>query len=331
MRKFLALLALLLLTGCITVETKTPPPPAFVTSTLPALPTAAPTGTATLVAVATLPRPANCKDAAVLMQDVTIPDGTRLKPGEHFTKTWRLRNTGTCPWDQGYRLVFVSGERMGAPDSVPAPVTDIHADADLSVDLTAPSADGTYTGVYELRNASGHFVPIGIGKTFWLKIIVGSGGPAVVPTVAASGGGVTPIVTAADCSVSTNEGYVSQLLSLINAARQNVGIPALTVNPQLAAAAQGHSRDMACNNYLDHTGSDGSYIDDRIRAAGYVPRYWLEIIAIGAPQDAMNQWQGSSTHWEAVLDSKATEVGIGYAYNSNSNFGGYFTVDLGSQ
>lgn len=330
MRTFSILLAAILLTGCITVETKTPPPPLFVTSTLPPLPTALPTLTATPAAAPTLPRPDNCKDAAVLMQDVTVPDGTRFQPGETFTKTWQLRNTGTCPWDRNYTLVFVSGERMGAPDFVSVPVTPAQADADISVELTAPSADGTYTGVYELHDPDGKIVPIGIGKTMWVKIIVGNGGPVVAPTSAASGG-VTPIVTAASCSVSENGGYVSQLLDLINAARREAGIASLSINAQLTAAAQAHSRDMACNNFLDHTSSDGSYIDDRIRAAGYVPAYWLEVIAIGGPQDAMNQWQASESHWAALLDSKATEVGIGYAFNANSDFGGYFTVDLGAR
>ncbi len=329
MRAFPVLLATSLLTACITIETKTPPPPLFVTSTLPALPTAIPTLTATPVTIPTLPRPANCKDGAVLMQDVTIPDGTRLAKGESFVKTWRLRNTGTCPWDSTYRLAFVSGERMGAPDFVAVPVTAPKADAEISVGLVAPSANGSYAGIYELRDPSGNAIPIGTGKTIWVKIIVGSGASVIAPTVAS--GGITPIGTAADCQSSENGSYVSQLLDLINAARREAGVGALAVNPQLTQAAQGHSKDMACNNFLDHTGSDGSYIDDRIRAAGYVPAYWLEIIAFGTPQDAMNQWQSSASHWAAVLDPKATEVGIGYAYYADSDYKGYFTVDLGSR
>src|SRR5215216_5539815 len=34
--------------------------------------------------------------------DVTIPDGTIMKPGEDFVKTWAVRNTGSCTWDEGY-------------------------------------------------------------------------------------------------------------------------------------------------------------------------------------------------------------------------------------
>jgi len=34
--------------------------------------------------------------------DVTIPDGTVFKPWQKFTKAWKVRNTGTCTWDQGF-------------------------------------------------------------------------------------------------------------------------------------------------------------------------------------------------------------------------------------
>jgi uncharacterized protein YkwD len=175
-------------------------------------------------------------------------------------------------------------------------------------------------------------VPIGLSNNFWVKIIVGSGGatlPTNVPGATLPAVGWTKTVN--HCTVSENGGYVNQLLDLINTARREAHIPALVLNPQLTAAAQDHSADMACNNFLSHTGSDGSYIDDRILTAGYAPTYWLEIIAMGTPQDAMNQWQANATHWEAVLDSKATEIGIGYAYYEQSDYGSYITVDLGNR
>ena len=64
-----------------------------------------------------------------------------------------------------------------------------------------------------------------------------------------------------------------------------------------------------------------------LKATGY-PNPFQEIIAIGIPQNAMDQWAADPGHWEIVLNALATEMGIGYAYNANSDFGGYFTVDL---
>lgn len=333
MRTLSALLVLLLLTGCITVETRTPEPPHFVTSTLPPLPVLTLTPSLTPTPANALPRPEGCTDAAVFMADVTIPDGTRVAGGQTFTKTWRLRNMGTCPWGPSYQLAFIAGERMGAPDAIPVPVTAPKEDADISVELTAPARDGAFTGIFELRDPDGKVISIGLDKSIWVKVTVGKGAP-VTPSgddATAIPNGTIPHVPPANCSASENAGFVNELLNLINNARRAAKLPAVTVNAQLAAAAQGHSRDMACNNFLDHTGSNGAWIYDRLLAAGYMPGHYVEIIAIGTPQDAMTQWQNDAVHWDAVLDPKATEIGIGYAYYAQSNYGGYFTVDLASR
>ena len=165
-----------------------------------------------------------------------------------------------------------------------------------------------------------------------MKIVVGNS--TTVPTTSGAGPtqlGSIPADGNSNCNYSPNAGYVNQIASLINAERTNAGLHTLTVNAQLAAAAQGHSADMACNNFLSHTGSDGSYINDRLSRAGYpINAGFSEIIAIGTPQDAMNQWQSDQPHWDIVLNGGITEIGVGYAYYSSSEYGGYITVDFGS-
>ena len=90
--------------------------------------------------------------------------------------------------------------------------------------------------------------------------------------------------------------------------------------------------DMACHSLLSHTGSDGSSIFQRIVAAGYNPVNYLEIIyAGGYPQNAFNWWMNDPVHHDAILNTGITEMGAGYAYVSNSTYGGYYTVDFGSQ
>jgi hypothetical protein len=334
-KKRLFLLWMLILTSCVRVSadalpSQTSAPPLFVTSTLPptkqplTLPTRIPptsTPPPSTTRAASTASPAVCRDSAILLEDVTYPDNTRVNPGETFTKTWKLQNTGTCTWS-GYTVAFVDGDRMGAPDSIPVPETLPNGKVDISVELTAPSAEKIYRGNFRLQNAAGETVRIGIESIFWVQVIVGMGG-----AVNLAG---TPIVSqVGNCAYTLNESYVQQLIELINQARVEVGRPALTVNPQLTAAAQGHSLDMACNDFLRHSGSDGSWIGDRLVNAGYTNSYYLEIIAFGLPQDAMNQWRRDPTHWEAVLNSRVTEIGVGYAYNKFSSLGGYWTVDMG--
>lgn len=329
-------LLLLLLNACIKISQGTPvsAPAVFVTSTLPPTkfgltrPTetplpASPTSEASTPDVTATPA---CKDLAILLADVSYPDNTRLKSGEKFTKTWKLQNTGTCPWT-GYTAAYISGDRMEAPDSVPVPQTEVKATVEVSIDLVAPAKDGAFTGVFELRNAAGKVVPVGTERSFWVKIVVGNGGSLV-----AGSGGLVPTIKPinyAQCQYSENGGYVQQLIALINQARADAQLPTLTVNPLLMAAAQAHSVDMACGNYLGHGGPNGEQIDYRLREVGYTSPGFMEIIAFGTPQNAMNQWQGDTGHWQFVLHPYGGGIGVGYAYSASSVFGGYFTVDFG--
>ena len=324
-----------LLSSCISFKTDsitpTPDQSGFVTATLPPTrvgfvpATITPSPEATVRSTLAVTAPANCKDSAVLLRDVTIPDDTQVKAGEKFTKTWEFQNTGECPW-KDYTLAFDSGDQMNAPLSAPVPDTAPKDKVQASVELTAPAVDGTYTGYFTLNDANGNSLAIGIEKTFWVRIIVGSGLPQATSTPFITGGGNS------NCDYSLNDGYVQQVISLINQARESANLSALTVNAQLASAAQAHSLDMACNNFNSHTGSDGAWIYDRLLRAGYPANtHYVEILGFGTPQDAMSQWRGDVTHWAAVLDSAVTEIGVGYTYNPNSNFGSYFTVDMGGQ
>jgi uncharacterized protein YkwD len=255
------------------------------------------------------------------VEDVNYPDNTVVPAGQKFTKTWKLQNVGKCEWT-GYTIAFVSGDRMSASDDAPVPETEAGQPVDVSIDLVAPSGDGMYLGNFELRNADGRTVPIGIEPIFWVKIIVGAGG-----TSDAQG---TPMVSqAGNCTYSTNAGYVETLIDLINQARTEVGRATLTVNSQLMNAAQGHSLDMACNDFLEHSGSDGTWVGDRLEQAGYPHSYYLELIAIGLPQDALNQWRTDQTHWQALINSRVTEIGVGYVFSKFSSYGGYWTVNMG--
>jgi hypothetical protein len=172
-----------------------PPPAATGTPSTPA-----PTNTpATLTP--TVP-PSSC-DKAQFVADVNIPDGTIIQPGAGFTKTWRLKNVGTCAWKKDtYQLVFFSGERMGgASSSVFTKDVAVGETVDISVNLTAPASPGTYRGYWMFKNPSGALFGIGAqaNKPWWVEIKV-SGGPTVTPapsTATSTPGGptATPLAT----------------------------------------------------------------------------------------------------------------------------------------
>ncbi len=126
-----------------------------------------------------------CADKAAFVKDVTIPDNTRLLPGQSFVKTWRVRNSGSCTWSKDYGLVFVGGHNLGGPAAVPlASAVAPGETADLSVTLTVPTGNGIYEGRWQLRNAEGEY--FGIGKDaddpFWVRIVVGPAPTATQPS-----------------------------------------------------------------------------------------------------------------------------------------------------
>lgn len=340
------LLGSLTLAGCISVSTATATPtapPLFVTSTLPptkalVLPStgtpSTPEGDATETVTLAVTSPPNCKVQAVLLEDVTIPDNTRVTAGETFTKTWRFKNTGTCHW-KDYTINFLTGDRMDAPDSAPIPDTLAGSTVDVSLELTAPTADGSYSGYFTLKTSEGKSIDVGAEKTFWLKIMVGN--PATAPVSSpgsnsnSGSSGTTTGSRTATCNISENANYISQIGALINSERQANGLPELSINSLLAGAAQKHAADMACNSMLSHTGSDGSYVNSRIAATGYGASYTEEIIyAGGGPQTAFDWWMSDKLHRDAILTTRATEMGVGYAYLESSTYGGYISVDFAS-
>jgi len=133
-----------------------------VTSTAP--PTQAPQDTP----VPDVTTEAGCSLNAAFVEDITVPDRTEFSPGASFTKTWRLRNSGTCDWESGTRLVHISGDRMDAPDSVPVPAAAAGATTDVSVDLIAPDEPGTYKGNWQMEASDG----TRFGSVVYVEIVV---------------------------------------------------------------------------------------------------------------------------------------------------------------
>lgn len=144
------------------------------------------TSTSTVAAITNtpLPQPSSTQscDLAQFVADVTVPDGTAYNAGDTFTKTWRIKNVGTCSWTPSYALIFASGgqsNQMNGPASV-ALTGNVNPGEtlDLSVNLTAPGTAGEYTGYWKLRNAAGSSF-----TQMYVKINVGGGGtPAATAT-----------------------------------------------------------------------------------------------------------------------------------------------------
>ncbi len=299
-------------------------PPASPTPTL--TPTATPASPTVVVpntagATPTAAAEETCIDKAGFFGDVTIPDNTLLQKDAEFIKTWRIRNVGTCTWGDGYNLVFANGHIMDGPPTSPLPKAAPGDIINISVNMKAPSDGGTYAGDWEFENPAGQRFGVNShGEDLIWVIIKVDWGPGVGPT---------PTPPPVNCAYTTNPDYVTQLLALINAKRAENQRAPLTLQSNLSAAAAAHSADMACHSYLDHVGSDKSTYLTRIQAANYKFTYASEnIYAGGDAQEAFDWWMGSPIHKANILDPKVTQIGIAYAYYSQSAYGGYYTLDF---
>ncbi len=119
--------------------------------------------------------PETCFNSIEFIDDVTIPDDTELPPGAEFTKTWEIRNNGTCVWTEEYSLVNVGGDGLIVPEAIT--LTRAIAPGEtftVSVDITTPDTPGTYRENWQIADANGE--PFGINgfieDAFWVQVIV---------------------------------------------------------------------------------------------------------------------------------------------------------------
>lgn len=100
--------------------------------------------------------------------------------GSAFTKTWRIQNNGCQVWPNGTSLIYVSGNQMGGPASVPVPQTAVGGTQDVSVNLTTPGTAGSAQGKWQLRTPDG----IQFGDKLTVKIsAVALPPPAIAPSL----------------------------------------------------------------------------------------------------------------------------------------------------
>lgn len=106
-----------------------------------------------------------CTNQAEFISE-TIPDGSVLIPGQVFTKTWVVKNSGNCTWDTGYALVRVQGEALGAPDELPLSAeAPPGSQIELRVQMTVPLLPGEHTSYWKLRSPDKEYFSL-----LWLKI-----------------------------------------------------------------------------------------------------------------------------------------------------------------
>lgn len=202
----------------------------------------------------------SCNNKARNVVDITIPDGTIMRPGTIFRKTWRIKNGATCVWNENYSLIFNGGDDMGGVSYSHLDLNRIiygsestgqHSQRgvyqgdyiEVSIDLKAPTTPGHYRAYYKLRDNLGYEFGYGsyANTAFWVDIEV-AGEPVGVTTT-------TSVSTTAQTSVeTTNSAAVVASVPAVTASTvATQGTAAASTNqPVQVAAAETTVKNNVC-------------------------------------------------------------------------------------
>jgi hypothetical protein len=142
-----------------TLESKTSPVPLTPTTTLeetsPAI---------TSLLTATLP----CTNILSYIEDETIPDGTEVTPNSPLDKRWKVKNSGSCNWDDSYRLNLIGGDTLGTSTEQALFPARAGSEIIIQLEFTAPAEPGTYSSSWQAYGPDGN----PFGDMVYIEIVV---------------------------------------------------------------------------------------------------------------------------------------------------------------
>lgn len=114
------------------------------------------------------PAPIACVNDSKFVEDLSVPDGTHFAPGMPFDKSWRIQNTGTCPWDTTYQYRLIAGVSLVGQNITLPQVVPPGEMLDITIKMVSPMTAGTYRGQWRL------FAPgdVPFGQRPFVEIIV---------------------------------------------------------------------------------------------------------------------------------------------------------------
>jgi uncharacterized protein YkwD len=118
--------------------------------------------------------------------------------------------------------------------------------------------------------------------------------------------------------------------SMISQYRQNNGLGAVTVDPDLMRLAESQSQAMAAKNKLDQNVK--APLAKRLNAGGYPATLAVENVSAGyhTLAEAFSGWRDSPPHRENMLKNGVTKMGIAASYAPNTKYKVFWTLILAS-
>ena len=119
-------------------------------------------------------------------------------------------------------------------------------------------------------------------------------------------------------------------VSMISLYRQNNGLGAVVVDPELVKLAETQSQAMASQNKLDHDVK--APLAKRLNGSGYPATLAVENVSAGyhTLAEAFSGWRDSPPHRANMLKSGVTKLGIAASYAPNTKYKVFWTLILAS-
>lgn len=118
---------------------------------------------------------------------------------------------------------------------------------------------------------------------------------------------------------SSLKSFEDEVARLVNVERANRGLPALSVNWELARVARYKSQDMIDKKYFAHDSPTYGSPFQMIESFGIKFSAAAENIACGqkTPAEVMRAWMDSPGHRSNILAANVTQIGVGAAKAAN--------------
>lgn len=109
-----------------------------------------------------------CTNGLYYIEDLTIPDGSVVAPGTILDKRWQVQNTGTCNWDERYRLKEIAGPELGAVSEQRLYPARSGNEITIRIQFTAPAEAGEYRSAWQAYDPEDR----PFGDPFFIQVVV---------------------------------------------------------------------------------------------------------------------------------------------------------------
>jgi len=115
---------------------------------------------------------------AEYIASITAGNGTYIAPGAQFTKIWRIKNTGYCVWNSGFKLVLAKGDSLDNTETIPIRDNILPGEIyDIENEFVSPETPGNYSSSWWLNDSYGNWLGFGENQSGYIPLNINVADP----------------------------------------------------------------------------------------------------------------------------------------------------------